>query len=151
MINKKYLRYLSGGGIGFLLILFILWGPPGVMDMTSSPEFCNSCHVMNSQHEAWFMSGLHRNIKCVDCHLPNNNPVNHYVWKGIDGARDFVFFHGNVFVDPISISSHGKKVLQANCERCHEGMVSMIKTNDRNCWDCHRRVNHKITAITVNK
>ena len=55
-----------GGALG----MFLGFGPPQLMAKTESPLFCNSCHVMESQYEAWFNVGAHRTIRCVDCHLP---------------------------------------------------------------------------------
>ncbi|MCJ8502853.1 cytochrome c nitrite reductase small subunit [Desulfatitalea alkaliphila] len=116
---------------------------PKLIELTSTPDFCNSCHVMNEQHEAWFMTGVHRTIKCIDCHLPHDNIVNHLVWKGIDGTKDLVYFHSGIYEEPIQLSDRGKRVLKANCIRCHEGVVSRIDTEAQECWSCHRRINHK--------
>jgi cytochrome c nitrite reductase small subunit len=148
MIENKKTKYLLFLGIFFVVLIFTFFGPPRVLERTSSPDFCNSCHVMNLQHEAWFKSGLHRTLKCVDCHLPNNNIANHFLWKGIDGMKDLIFFHSNFFTEPITISSHGKSVLQQNCIRCHDSMVSNINP-DRDCWDCHKRVNHRVAAFAT--
>ena len=136
------LRILIAGGAGFLLFLFLFFGPPDLYTVTSSPGFCDSCHVMDDQFEAWFRTGVHRPLKCVDCHLPHDNTAGHLFWKGIEGMRDFVSFHGNIFTEPIRLSYHGEKTVQGNCVRCHEGTVTFINTEGRNCWDCHRRVRH---------
>ena len=149
--NKKSKYLLLYAGVGFMMFFSIFCTPRKLFERTSTPDFCNSCHVMNYQYEDWFMTGMHRNIKCVNCHLPNNNSVNHFIWKGIDGIKDFIFFHTNIFSEPITISSHGKETIQANCTMCHDNMVSMISTEGRNCWDCHRRINHKVTDISARK
>ena len=134
-----------------LLFIFLIWGFAKFVEKTSEPNFCNSCHVMNYEFEAWFMTGLHRNIKCVDCHLPNNNTANHLLWKGIDGMKDFIMFHTSIFSEPITITSHGKKTIQSNCISCHEGMLTMIEIEGRNCWSCHRRTTHKIMNFAQQK
>ncbi|MEW6076956.1 MAG: NapC/NirT family cytochrome c [Thermodesulfobacteriota bacterium] len=128
---------------GACLFLFVFFGPPDVYTRTSSPEFCASCHVMEYQHDAWFKTGVHRQIKCVDCHLPNDNFARHMVWKGIDGTKDVVLFYGRMFSGDQAISGHGKAVAQENCVRCHEGTVSRITMGERTCWSCHRRITHK--------
>lgn len=120
---------------------------PRLLAVTSTPEFCNSCHVMNDQYEAWFMTGVHRTIQCVDCHLPHDNIVNHFIWKGIEGTRDVVFFHSGIFDEPIELSERGKQFVQTNCIRCHEGIVSRIEADTQNCWSCHRRMSHKTTVF----
>jgi cytochrome c nitrite reductase small subunit len=143
---KKLLtnKYLMGGlaGLG-LLFLFLFFGPPDLYTATSSPEFCSACHVMEYQHDSWLKTGLHRGIKCVDCHLPNDSFVRHMVWKGLDGMKDVVYFYGRLFADHLVISAHGRATVQENCLRCHDAMVSRISVEDRTCWSCHRRVNHK--------
>ena len=138
--KKKLL--LCCGGAGLAVSLFLFFGPPGLYEKTSSPEFCSSCHVMEYEHDAWLKTGVHRGIKCVDCHLPNNNFANHLFWKGIDGMKDVIYFYGRMYSDPIIISAHGKNTVQANCLKCHGEMVSRISVGERTCWSCHRRINH---------
>ncbi|MCU0593447.1 MAG: NapC/NirT family cytochrome c [Desulfobacterales bacterium] len=102
------LLVVLGGAVGG----FLSFGPPQLMAKTESPLFCNSCHVMESQFEAWFNVGAHRTIRCVDCHLP------------------------------------GKKFVQANCIRCHSERVAMID-QERNCWDCHRFLQHQLAGVRL--
>ncbi len=125
-----------------VLSVFLFFGPPDLYTKTSNPDFCHSCHVMDEHFEHWFMTGVHRNIWCVDCHLPNDTKAGHFVWKGIDGMKDVILFHTNLFPEPIRISDHGRKTIQRNCVRCHGELVSEINTEGRNCWECHRRIDH---------
>lgn len=115
---------------------------PGYMKKTSTTEYCASCHVMLPQYEDWFYGGKHTQIRCVDCHLPNDNFVSHYVWKGLDGIKDVVFFYTGLVPEPIHSSKHARKTIQRNCVRCHEGVVSMISVDTMNCWECHRSQFH---------
>jgi cytochrome c nitrite reductase small subunit len=135
---------------GAVLGIFLAFGPPKLYATSESPEFCASCHVMESQYEAWFHAGAHRRIKCVDCHLPNDTIARHLVWKGIDGGRDFVAFHTGRFPDDIRLSSRGAQVVKENCLRCHTETMARVN-EDRNCWECHRRLRHRQTgAMAVN-
>lgn len=109
-------------------------------------ENCIGCHAMESQYEAWMHSGAHRRKDCVECHLPNENKFVHYLWKSIDGLKDLIVFHSGQVPERIMISSHGRKVLQNNCIRCHETTVMAIET-DRQCWSCHKRISHIHTGI----
>jgi cytochrome c nitrite reductase small subunit len=145
--KKKFLIYSIISS--FVFMLFLIAGPPKLLEKTSSPEFCNSCHVMNNMYESWFITGLHRSIKCVDCHLPNNNIVNHILWKGIDGMNDVVRFNTGFYKEPIYAGNHARKVLKDNCVRCHSDMVSFMETGGRDCWSCHRRVTHRIVDIVT--
>ncbi|MBI4656041.1 MAG: NapC/NirT family cytochrome c [Elusimicrobia bacterium] len=149
LINKKPdIGYaFCGSGAGILLIAgFFLFGSPDFFARTETPQFCGLCHAMKNQRETWFHSG-HKGVLCIDCHLPNDNPANHYLWKSIDGAKDLIYhFSGIKEADEITLSGHGRKVLLANCIRCHTDMVEHINTM-RNCWDCHRTLSHRRTGV----
>lgn len=121
---------------------YALFGPPNVLARSSEPDFCSSCHVMEAHFEAWAHTGAHRRIKCVDCHLPNQNQAAHYLWKSIDGLKDAVLFYSGRVSDNIQLTDHGRKVLQANCIRCHETTVFRIDAG-RECWGCHRHLQHR--------
>lgn len=129
----------------FIFILAIL--SPKLLAKTNTPEFCASCHVMEEQYLTLMKGGLHNSLKCVDCHLPNNSKVSFYFWKAVDGSKDFIAFHTGSVPDQIKTSAHGKKTIQQNCIRCHEGMVSRITISDRKCWDCHKRISHKQAVL----
>ncbi|MEW6109319.1 MAG: cytochrome c nitrite reductase small subunit [Nitrospirota bacterium] len=142
-IKKRILPYLI---IIIVVVsavsLYFMLGPPKLLAKSDEPDFCNKCHVMESEYEAWVHAGAHRRKKCVDCHLPNENLGIHYTWKAIDGLKDVVFFYSGRVPDQIKLTAHGEKVLQTNCVRCHETTVMMIDT-ERQCWSCHRRIAHK--------
>lgn len=125
---------------------FVMFGPPGMMAKTETPDFCASCHVMEAEFEAWFHAGAHRSIKCVDCHLPRQNVAMYYTWKSIDGMKDVFVFNSGRVPEFITISSHGKRTVRENCIRCHAERVFKIDT-ERNCWDCHRQLQHKLTGF----
>lgn len=112
------------------------------MELTASPTFCGSCHIMDSRYEDWFHTGSHTRIKCVDCHLPNNNIISHLFRKGIDGSAEAFYFFTGLYSEPLHASEHAKSVLHDNCVRCHGDMVSNINTDAMNCWDCHRSLYH---------
>ncbi len=131
--------------IAAAVALFLFLGPPKLLAKSSSPDFCVRCHVMEANYEAWIHAGAHRRKKCVDCHLPNENPGIHYAWKSISGVKDALFFYSGRVPEQIRLTSHGEKVLQANCIRCHQTTVEFIN-HDRQCWGCHRRIAHKLSG-----
>lgn len=132
---------LLGLGGGILLLIFLLLGPPQLLAKSKHPDFCAGCHVMEAEYDAWAHAGAHRRNLCVDCHLPNDNVGVHYVWKALDGMKDIALFYSGQVPERITITEHGRKVLQQNCVRCHEQTVMNID-QQRNCWECHRRVMH---------
>ncbi len=151
LLTRYQRPLLKAGAAGGLLAaagVFMLFGPPRMIALTESPQFCALCHA--NQAGDWLHSA-HRKEKCIDCHLPNNNFPNHYLWKSIDGGKDvFLHFSGLGDGNDTSLTGHGKKVLQANCIRCHIDMVSHIN-NKRSCIDCHRTLSHRRTALTLTR
>lgn len=141
--KRRGLRIILLAGAAALAAgAFLALGPPQLLAKSETPDFCASCHVMEAEYEAWFHQGAHRRKACVDCHLPNDNMPEHYVWKSIDGMKDLVLFNAGRVPDDIRITEHGRKIVQANCIRCHENTVEMID-QERSCTDCHRRIMHK--------
>ncbi len=144
--SSKIRQYLAiFAGVGFVAFLFLLWGPPELLAKSEAPDFCGGCHTLEQQFEAWSHAGAHRRGKCVDCHLPNQNTALHYAWKSIDGIKDLTLFYSGMTSDHVKISSKGAEVLQANCIRCHESTVDLV-AQDRKCWECHRRLQHRRTG-----
>lgn len=52
----------------FLLILMVA-GLGGTYHYSTSPEFCQSCHIMRPYYQAWKTSS-HNFVSCVQCHYP---------------------------------------------------------------------------------
>jgi cytochrome c nitrite reductase small subunit len=125
---------------------YLAFGPPAFYARSESPEFCGSCHVLEMEYEAWFHSGAHKRIKCVDCHLPNDTLARHLAWKTVDGMKDALAFHTGRISYPIRLSKHGQAVVLDNCRRCHAELISRIH-EDRQCWDCHRSLSHRRTGV----
>lgn len=138
-------RLLAAASVMAAGAVFLLLGPPKLLEKSESPEFCGSCHSMTEQHLSWSHS-MHRTVKCVECHLPNDHFVNHYFWKALDGGKDLFF---ELFPRQehyrITLTEHGGEVLQANCIQCHEAMVSRMNL-ELNCFQCHRKIGHKLTS-----
>jgi cytochrome c nitrite reductase small subunit len=103
---------------------------------------------MESQYEAWFHVGAHRSIRCVDCHLPHQNLPVYYVWKTIDGMKDVVMFYSGQVPQTIELSKRAEGVVRVNCVRCHSERVAMIDQS-RNCWDCHRFLQHQLAGVRL--
>jgi cytochrome c nitrite reductase small subunit len=142
--KKRYLLYL----VAVILVLlgvgaFVGFGPPGLYARSESPEFCGSCHAVAPEYEAWRHSAHYR-TKCVDCHLPHGL-IDHVVYKGVDGLKDFFTFHLGLTPETIHITDHNAAVVRENCLRCHGELMARVK-EVRNCWFCHRRLSHRSTG-----
>ncbi|MEW6408627.1 MAG: cytochrome c nitrite reductase small subunit [Nitrospirota bacterium] len=145
--SKKVILFIVIAGVaGVAVFLFFLIGPPKLMAKTDEPDFCVKCHVMESQYESWIHAGAHRRKKCVDCHLPHENKGIYYLEKARYWLKTGLVFYSGRVPEEIKVSSRGRKVLQTNCVRCHD-ITLLPADTERRCWDCHRRVTHKLTGI----
>jgi cytochrome c nitrite reductase small subunit len=147
-LNWKIIILILIAGAAFGI--FLSFGPPQLIAKTETPIFCSSCHVMQSQFEAWFNVGMHRTIRCVDCHLPHENIPVYYFWKSIDGAKDAIVFYSGRTPEHITISTRGKNHIQGNCLRCHFERVAMID-QERHCWECHRFLQHSQAGLRMTR
>lgn len=59
---------VAGYAVG-LLVGIGLVATYGAMEVSSTPAFCGTCHVMSPYYESWKTSS-HADIACVDCHIP---------------------------------------------------------------------------------
>lgn len=53
------------GGCALVVIIAMV----GLLEYSTSPSFCNSCHIMKPYYKAWETS-THNFVPCVDCHYP---------------------------------------------------------------------------------
>jgi cytochrome c nitrite reductase small subunit len=125
----------------YAVILAVIFGAGGLYVSFGPPKL----YAMESEYESWRHAGAHRRIKCVDCHLPNDNQARHLTWKNIEGMKDMVLFYSGKVSENLRLSERGTRVVQENCKRCHEETIARISA-DRNCWECHRRLGHKFSG-----
>jgi len=121
--------------------------------LSDDPSTCMNCHIMAPQYATWSHSAHREKTNCNDCHVPHNNVVNKYFFKAKDGIRHATIFTLRREPQVIFIKEAGKKVVQENCIRCHEELLSDQKVNNytmdylhfrtgRLCWECHRETPH---------
>jgi cytochrome c nitrite reductase small subunit len=133
--------------------VYLFFTSRAVSYLSDDPETCINCHVMTPQYITW-SHGSHREVAvCNDCHVPHNNVVNKYFFKAKDGLRHATVFTLRNEPQVIFIKEDGKNVVQNNCIRCHEYLITDDKLNafnmethhsrqQRICWDCHRETPH---------
>lgn len=121
--------------------------------LSDAPETCINCHVMNPQYATWSHSAHREVAGCNDCHVPHNNVFNKYLFKAKDGMRHATMFTLRKEPQVIFIKEAGKEVVQQNCIRCHEKLVtdnagiarfesSRHFRTERSCVECHRETPH---------
>lgn len=148
---KVPVTILNGILVG--LAFYILYISNAVSYLSDESETCINCHVMNPQYATWNHSAHREVAKCNDCHVPHNNVFNKYYFKAKDGLRHATVFTMRGEPQVIYIKDEGKQVVQDNCIRCHENLVTNNATiasldqsrhfrSDRSCVECHRETPH---------
>ncbi|WP_439184489.1 cytochrome c nitrite reductase small subunit [Carboxylicivirga taeanensis] len=121
--------------------------------LSDDPKTCVNCHIMGPQYATWSHSAHREVATCNDCHVPHDNVLNSYYFKAKDGMRHASIFTMRAEPQVIFIKEEGQHVVQQNCVRCHEHLITDSKLttyqpdihqniNDRFCWECHRETPH---------
>jgi hypothetical protein len=92
-------------GLGLLVALLMV-------EVTSRPQFCGSCHVMAPYYQSWLTSS-HREVACVECHIPPG--IYSEVQKKKEALSMVVsYFTGTYGTNPWA------EIDDAACLRCHQ-------------------------------
>ncbi|HAG16192.1 MAG TPA: cytochrome c nitrite reductase small subunit [Bacteroidales bacterium] len=141
-------------GAFFGLAAYILYISNAVSYFSDNPKTCINCHVMNHEYASWFHSSHREKASCNDCHVPHNTIFNTYFFKAKDGMRHATIFTFRLEPQVIRIKEVGAEVVQTNCIRCHNDLITdsrllartksfdHFRTKERKCWECHREVPH---------
>ena len=128
----------------------------GASYLSNDPAVCVNCHVMREQYDGWVHGSHHAAALCNDCHLPHDNVIHKFFITASNGYHHSKAFTLMNFEDPIRIKAGSAEVLEANCIRCHEGMINEItahgtlgvatdptqKADLYGCVRCHSEVGH---------
>jgi cytochrome c nitrite reductase small subunit len=108
---------------------------------------------MDSQYENWYHAAHERFAACTDCHLPHQNIVSYYLYKGYSGTKDVLSFTFKTYPVAIRATKQTDQIVQANCINCHNDTVENIVAGpqpfDRYCWECHRSVAHGERGLSL--
>jgi sulfatase modifying factor 1 len=129
---------------GILIAFVIVFAGKKVKDLTSTDDFCMSCHVHTLADQSWKQSPHSYNhsgvvVHCVDCHLP---PEGEGYWpaKAKTGAKDV---YGKLFKDTDAIDWENKSrpenavkfTYEVSCKHCHQNLFP--KDLSKNGEDSH--------------
>lgn len=143
--------FISGAMVGLLAYAFYISNAASYL--SDKPETCVNCHIMAPEYATWGHSSHREVATCNDCHVPHNNEANKWFFKAKDGMRHAYVFTTRGEPQTIFIKEAGIEVVQNNCVRCHNNLVTNAKLlvqtavfnnhfEDRLCWECHREVPH---------
>ena len=169
MKKKILIWFLPGLILGILVIL----GGSKVLLLTSTNNYCISCHIHPSADASWKRSVHYETqsgyrVACVECHLP---PKGHgyLLAKGTTGLRDLwskwtkdsASFN---WEDRGRLENARKYSYESSCIKCHENLFppkltkagedahlyykQSKKTPDLQCINCHLNAGHYIEGYT---
>lgn len=122
--------------------------------LANDPSACMNCHVMAPYYATWNHSSHSRDATCNDCHVPHQNFVKYWMFKGTDGMHHVYKFLTFQERDAIIASDGTREVIMGNCVRCHSQLTQEFVKDGRSdymmtkvgegkaCWDCHRMTPH---------
>jgi cytochrome c nitrite reductase small subunit len=124
---------------------FTFWYAKGYSYFFSNPVYCTNCHIMRDHYRGWRAGPHHREV-CNDCHLPHD-PAGKWLAKADEGFRhSAAFTFQNVQV--LRIIPRDRRIVERNCLRCHQGLVSQALLPRGGealpCARCHRDVAHGV-------
>jgi len=103
----RWLALFGALAIGGVLVFAVL-----AVQVTSTPSFCGSCHIMRPYYESWKTSS-HNHIACVECHIPPG--LGSEVRKKYEALSMVArYLTGTYSTNPWA------EVEDAACLRCHE-------------------------------
>ena len=104
---------IVGGGVLFMYML------RAHTYLGDDPAACVNCHIMSPYYATWFHSSHARDATCNDCHVPHENAVKKWTFKGIDGMKHVAAFLTKSEPQVIQAHEASSQVIMNNCIRCH--------------------------------
>ena len=140
--TRAKMAYFAAGGI-FAGVILSAVGLT-VIESTDSPEFCSSCHIMDSAFGS-FQESSHAHLDCNDCHAPTDSFLTKMTFKARTGAGHIYYNtvgRGSI-PDVLHATTDSVDVVNINCISCHEPSMRLISHDAKEtCSDCHRSVPH---------
>ncbi len=94
------------------LFIFVVVFSVAAVEVTSTPWFCNSCHIMNPYYDNWASSD-HNDVSCIECHLQPG--FANYVKGKINGmAQSVDCMVGRIGTKPNAMV-HDSSCLRSKC------------------------------------
>ncbi len=153
--------------VGILIATLFFAGMKKVYKITSTDQYCMSCHIHTDADMAWKWSTHTNNssgvrVHCVDCHLPlKENVLKYTVQKAKHGIKDVygLYFKDSADIDWAIKSSPEMAahfVYKEGCVNCHTNLFPAtlsdkggdshlryeLDADQKRCITCHINVGH---------
>lgn len=147
-IGLFYLLLVGSLGVAGGVGVFTFGYGQGASYLSSNPEACINCHVMQDHFDSWQKSS-HRHVAvCNDCHL-SHHPIGKWVTKADNGFFHSLGFTLDNYPKPIRIKPRNSRVAQDACLHCHTNIAHdthFLPEEDADpefsCVRCHSDVGH---------
>jgi cytochrome c nitrite reductase small subunit len=125
---------------------FTLGYGDGAAYLSSDPQACTNCHVMQGHFDSWLSSTHHHVAVCNDCHLPPGF-FGKWLTKADNGLLHSWAFTTGDFPDPLRIKPRNARRTQATCMHCHGELIHALAPAVAGgdvipCVHCHAAVGH---------
>ena len=153
---------------GLIICFIVLYISNKSISITSTDEYCQSCHIHPDADASWKKSTHFYNpsgvrVHCVECHLPPKDQNRYLFVKAKTGLKDLYGFY---FKDSASFKWENRRLLEyavkivynESCLKCHQNLFSKGLTAeggtahlyyeknaeklDLQCINCHLNVGH---------
>ena len=153
---------------GLIICFIVLYISNKSISITSTDEYCQSCHIHPDADASWKKSTHFYNpsgvrVHCVECHLPPKDQNRYLLVKAKTGLKDLYGFY---FKDSASFKWENRRLLEyavkivynESCLKCHQNLFSKGLTAeggtahlyyeknaeklDLQCINCHLNVGH---------
>ncbi|MGN0940502.1 MAG: cytochrome c3 family protein [Selenomonadaceae bacterium] len=142
LVTEHTLKCVIGG---FIVGVIACGAGAGMSALSGTPTFCGSCHSMKME-QATFAESSHKNLDCVECHLPHTSMAVYYVEKGRTGMVDMYHEIMRDYPAKIKMSKSARDTVNANCLRCHSQTMENVSNGpmgtEKDCLKCHSRIAH---------
>ena len=163
--------------LGLLVGAMMILGAAKAVHLTSTDEYCQSCHIHTHADEAWtrsvhYLTASGTRTGCVECHLPPKGDFRYIRTKARIGMHDWFAYH---FRDSASFNWEAKRQLEhargmvynESCVKCHPNLFPMglsadggkahlyydmnAEKLDLHCINCHLNAGHYLPGYTHEK
>ncbi|MDL2221012.1 cytochrome c nitrite reductase small subunit [Parabacteroides sp. OttesenSCG-928-N08] len=159
--TKLILPLFVAGGLLAGLAIYAIVASRMHSYLSDRPDTCVNCHIMSPYYDSWSHSSHALWTNCNDCHVPQDNVINKYAFKAIDGLYHAAVFTLKAEPQVLRPRDASSRVIMDNCIRCHTQLNSEFVTTGmitfdeaaagagKACWECHTQVPHtKISSLT---
>lgn len=152
---RKHVRWRSAAGLLLITLVVIgavlLVGGTAVA-VTSSPEFCRSCHLMETRYVSWSRSSHAESTDCITCHsepgfvneMKAHIGATRYLWVMATGRRSGPIIKGEAYTSAC-LECHPADQQPETVPELTLGAAGHIPAHDAHleknvdCTSCHYR------------